>query len=226
MIIIYFFFITMARHAGVEYRTLKGPDAILPYVFNDNARLEAERGDGVENMALRESQGVSTFFNMIDESFEQSFGDVYDDAIHPHVQARRHVHDSRGLHPRQFLRDTKYIHANMTYSGHGDKPVQICTHRDANTSRMHKGRVPVAWVPVGPKPPSTMFGFPTLGKCGIFLDVRGFTLTLMNDSIPHGSSSFDLECEDGSAMYGVELGVNKKVTGALGLESKWPNTPL
>ena len=47
-----------------------------------------------------------------------------------------------------------------------------------------------------------------LGHIG---EVPSPTFTLMNDLIPHGSSSFDVECAHSSYMFGIELGVSKKI---------------
>ena len=187
-------------------------DHVAPYCCN--SATQNKFGYGTEKMehVYEEITSANTpFYNTIHKCFEASFGSAYTSAIEPHAEAYRAIDEERTQSRRNVLRYTPYIHANVSFSTHKDGPTQICTHVDDHTKKNSNGLVPVVWLPCGRAPPNTMFGFPTLGNFGLYLDITTPTFTLMNDMIPHGSSSFDATCDECSAVHGIELGVAKKI---------------
>ena len=193
-----------------------GDDPIQNYVgqYCCNAATQRKFKQDATGMQRFYENATSTsteFYKTIHKCFEASFGSVYTSAIEPHSQAYSNIHPERTQSTRNVLRYTPYIHANVSFSTTRDGPTQICTHVDKHTKKNCNGLVPVVWLPSGPFPPNTMFGFPTLGNFGLYLNINTPTFTLVNDMIPHGSSSFDVTCDTNSVMYGIELGVPKKI---------------
>ena len=112
---------------------------------------------------------------------------------------------------RNLPAETDYLHANFSWKGPcGNTATQICVHTDASLHPM----APIIWVPVDKHVPRCVrFGFPGIGKHGAYLDVNcedGIGI-LCNVTIPHGSSSFDVEWHNEQDLCGIELSME---TGA------------
>ena len=144
-----------------------------------------------------------------------TFGAMYATIRDEHNNARLHRDIDCFACPRNLLAETEFVHANMSAKGlYGNarqsrnRGTQICVHTD---KAMHP-IAPIVWVPMGGNAPrSARFGFPHLGKHGVYLDVNcteGIAI-LCNITIPHGSSSFDVDWEDGHDLCGIEFSISE-----------------
>ena len=150
-------------------------------------------------------------FPKLHKAFMESFGNAYVSAWQPHEEA---VEDLPILydHSRNPLHNTSYIHSNITMGTVTDGPTQICAHDDRHTVRWADSDcIPIAWIPRGPCPPDTAFGFPYMARHGMYLKIEQQTFSLTNDTFHHNTSSTDLGCAIGSTMYALEFGVNEKL---------------
>ena len=206
--------ITLHLHGGDEDTAIAGRKAVCPYVANNATSSKWTPEDEVCFYDNATHNAATTFFDELDEAFRSSFGATYDGALLPHKEGYAHVLESHAHCYRQILRNTPYIHTNVSFSNSTDGITQICVHTDGHTIHMEGplfSVVPLAWIPWGPKPPNTMFGYPEMGRFCMHLDVMFPTLALMHDKEKHNSSSFDVNCDKDSTTYGIELGVSHKI---------------
>ena len=145
---------------------------------------------------------------------DETFGALYRPLHDSHKQARERRTTNCLQQYRNVLRNTPYLHANLSSKGnwkrvteHANRATQICTHVDKALQVI----VPIVWVvPSKEAPSSAQFCFPYVGKHGVYLDIncqQGLGI-MCNVSIAHGSSSFQVDWADGKDLCGIELSLN------------------